>query len=118
MTHHLELYPPQDFLSDSYRSPGADSTMWRFLVAGVALAALFLWLAPLWLALPVMANLAVIGFVNSYVHDATHIRGHWLERFTIYKKWRALHFEHHLDMGTNYGIVTFLTDRVMRTFRS
>jgi sterol desaturase/sphingolipid hydroxylase (fatty acid hydroxylase superfamily) len=117
MTHHVKLYPPEDYLSDKYRPAGADNTTYRFLVAGVVIAALFFWLTPLWLAIPVAFDLAAFGWLNSYVHDSTHIRGHWLERFKLYQKWRAIHYLHHVDMGKNFGIVTFLADRVMKTYR-
>lgn len=118
MTHHLRLYPPQDFLSDgSYRSAGADNTVYRFLVPALVLAGILLWLLPLWAWLVVAFELAALGWANSYVHDATHIRGHWLERFWIYRRWRALHLVHHVDMTKNYGIVTFFADRAVGTYR-
>ncbi len=117
MNHHLTQYPPDDYLSETYRQAGTDNTAYRFVVAGVILAGLALWLTPLWLALPIMINMAAIGFVNSYVHDATHISNHWLESFPHFWYLRELHRVHHIEMGKNFGIVTFFTDRIARTFR-
>lgn len=116
MAHHAMLYPPWDFLSDRYRSAGAESTTYRFaafaLVIAVAIALVF----PLHYSLPLVAELAIVGLVNSYLHDSFHIRGHWLERSKIFLKWRELHKIHHFDMSRNFGIYTFLADRVVGTF--
>lgn len=117
MNHHLIQYPPGNYLSYQYRPAGTDSTVYRFVVAGVILAGLALWLTPIWIALPIMGNMAVMGFINSYVHDATHIKGHWLERFDAFLKWRKIHETHHNNMSKNYGIVTFFADRVAGTYQ-
>lgn len=117
MTHHLLRYPPEDCLSETYRSAGADNTTYRFVVAGILVGLLFLWLAPLWLAIPIMFDMAAFGALNSYAHDSTHIRGHWLERFAFFRRWREIHYVHHVDMNKNFGIMTFTTDKVVGSYR-
>lgn len=116
LTHH-RLYPPSNFLSREYRSAGVDSTLWRFVVGIAVLIVLMLVVFPLWMALMLSAELVVLGLVNNYVHDAIHIRGHWLERFAIYRRWREMHLVHHVDTRKNLGILTFLADRVAGTFK-
>lgn len=116
MTHHLKLYPPSDFLSAKYRNAGADSTTYRFAAVAAVVAVGIALLFPLHYSLPLVAELAVIGLANSYVHDSVHIRGHWMERFAVYQRWRDLHWMHHVDMGTNFGIFTFLADRALGSY--
>jgi sterol desaturase/sphingolipid hydroxylase (fatty acid hydroxylase superfamily) len=116
MAHHLVKYPPRDFLSPSYRRTGSDSTLLRFVIAGVAVALLVALLFPLALSLPLLAELALIGGVNAYVHDSLHVDGHWLERYPWYRKWRQTHFVHHVDMTKNFGIVSFWADWVAGTY--
>jgi sterol desaturase/sphingolipid hydroxylase (fatty acid hydroxylase superfamily) len=116
MTHHLVKYPPTDYLSETYRSAGADNTTLRFIVAGVALAAGLIYLLPLWLCLPLLMELALVGYVNHYIHDNSHIRGHWMERYGFFRRWREIHYQHHLRMETNYGIITFGMDRLVGTY--
>jgi sterol desaturase/sphingolipid hydroxylase (fatty acid hydroxylase superfamily) len=116
MAHHLKLYPPEDYLSSTYRAAGAESTTYRFIVAGVVIGLFMLWLLPLWFALPVAFDMALFGFVNSYMHDSLHIRGHWMERFEHFKWLRRVHFQHHVDMGRDFGIITFTSDKVAGTY--
>lgn len=117
MNHHLQQYPPQDFTSDVYRSAGGDTTLYPFLVGGVALAGLLCWLLPLAYALPLLAELAFVGWLNNAAHDATHLRVHWLMSFRVYRRWRARHRVHHFDMTRNFGVVTFVADRAMGTYQ-
>lgn len=118
LSHHTVQYPPNDFLGPVYRSAGSSSTLYPFLAVGVVLAGLLMWLAPLWLALPLILDLAVVGAINDRVHGALHIRGHWLERFEMFHYLRYLHWIHHEKMVFNYGIVTFGTDKAVGTFIS
>ena len=118
MTHHIKLYPPKDVLSDTYRDAGHDSAVARYVLVGVVLGALLLWLLPWVMAVGLMAEMAAIGWLNDYIHDATHIRGVWLERFGWFRRLRELHQVHHRNMRRNLGIVTFLMDHVLGTFRS
>lgn len=115
LNHHQQQYPPERFLSDRYRSAGADSTLYPFAVGGLALAVVLFSCLPWAYALALTLELAAVGAANNYVHDATHVRGHWLARFRFFRRWRNLHRVHHADMTRNYGIVTFFTDRALRT---
>lgn len=126
MIHHLKMYPPNDYLSDTYRSAGKDSTP-KFFV----LAALPIILAPLvfgilgilsWhLVIIIIIVEGLQGFLHDYLHDSFHIRNHFLTKIPIinkfFNKWAKLHYLHHVDMGTNFGIFTFHWDKIFQTFR-
>lgn len=127
MKHHLELYPPEDFTSTTYRSAGADSTpRWfvilalPFILAPIALT--LLGILPWHLMLIVLGMEALLGFLHDYIHDGFHIHSYWMSRVpgfrVIFLKWVVLHYIHHVDMGKNYGIFIFHWDKIFRTFRS
>jgi sterol desaturase/sphingolipid hydroxylase (fatty acid hydroxylase superfamily) len=125
MTHHLKLYPPEDFSSETYRDAGKDNSFKFFALAAIPLIIIpiALWCAgilSLGLMLVVLLMEALMGFLHDYLHDVFHISNHWLSRTPILKgffaKWVKLHYQHHVDMKTNYGIFSFLWDKILGTF--
>lgn len=125
MTHHLKLYPPTDYLSDKYRSAGKDNTVWIFAVVAVPFFALpiilgVMHLLPLTLVIVSLSVMSLMSFLHSYLHDAFHIRDHWLYRVPllgkVFLRWVRLHWLHHVDMNTNYGIFLFHWDHVFHTY--
>jgi hypothetical protein len=125
MTHHLKMYPPEDCISDVYRAAGKDNTLWIFagaalpLVLGTILLGIF-GILPLGLMITALLVMAVMSFLHSYLHDAFHIRNHWLYRVPllgkVFIRWVHLHWLHHVDMNYNYGIFLFHWDHVFKTF--
>ena|SRR5579885_871533 len=125
MTHHLTLYPPSDYLSDKYREAGKDNTVYTFALAAIPLVLApivlgILGILPLSLVLTALAVMGVMGFLHSYLHDAFHIRNHFLTQIpgirVIFAYWNRLHYLHHVDMQKNFGIFLFHWDHVFRTF--
>jgi sterol desaturase/sphingolipid hydroxylase (fatty acid hydroxylase superfamily) len=126
MNHHLLQYPPSNYLSEVYRDAGADSTPKFFLIGALPLiiAPIVLW-AVGWLPLSVMITALVVealmGFLHNYLHDAFHIRDHWLYRVPlinkVFKRWVHIHFIHHVKMESNYGIFYFMIDRLLGTYQ-
>jgi sterol desaturase/sphingolipid hydroxylase (fatty acid hydroxylase superfamily) len=125
MTHHQRLYPPYDYLSDVYRQAGKDSTPKFFAIAAIPLivAPPILWAVgalPLPMMITILVMELVIGFLHNYLHDAFHIRKHWLYRVPVIKSWFGnwvnLHWQHHIDMQSNFGIFSFFWDRVFSTY--
>lgn len=125
MTHHLRLYPSEDFVSDKYRNAGKDNTVVIFGVAAIPLVVVPILLGvfhilPLGMVITSLTVMIVMSLLHSYLHDSFHIRNHWLYRLPIinkmFKKWVYLHYLHHVDMGTNYGIFLFHWDKVFGTF--
>lgn len=125
MTHHLKLYPPSDFLSETYRHAGKDSTVKLFAFAVIPLiltpiVLYFLGVLSLSLMITVLVVEGIVGFLHDYIHDAFHISNHWMSRVPVLRDifgvWVKLHYLHHVDMGKNYGIFVFHWDHVFRTF--
>ena len=116
-THHERLYPPDDYLSDKYRDvPLKDRAYWYYIPPGLLAAGTFLLLLPLHLAVIIMAEMLVLAWLNDWFHGKLHIRGHWLERFSLFRKWRDLHYQHHVDENVNNGIMSWFSDRILRTY--
>lgn len=116
MEHHLELYPPGNLSSDTYRVAkwyhrGALLfTPPTLAILGAAGGLVWLTRAPWWV-LAVFAGFVVsFALVNDWFHDSFHVRKHPLMRFRWYRKLRKLHYLHHNDMATNFGIVTLAWD--------
>lgn len=123
MTHHLKLYPATDYYSDVYRDPGRDNTVIIFGALSIPLLLLPIILhlygvLSLTLMLLTLGEMLILGWLHDYIHDAFHITNHWLNRFGLFKKWNGLHYHHHVDMGTNYGIFTFFLDKLFGTFKN
>lgn len=123
MTHHMKLYPPSDFYSEKYRDPGADNTVKIFAMAAVPLVVLpillgILGILPLGITLLVIIEMLVVGWLHDYLHDAFHITNHPLRKFSLFQSWTYLHYLHHVDMNTNYGIFSFLIDKIVGTFKN
>lgn len=121
MTHHLRLYPPEDFTSLAYRSAGKDSTVWFFAAASIPMILVPILLGYFGVISIVCMVAALImegtlGFLHNYIHDAMHIKPHWMRSLPFFDRLSKLHMLHHIDMNTNYGIFTFHWDRLFRTF--
>jgi sterol desaturase/sphingolipid hydroxylase (fatty acid hydroxylase superfamily) len=121
MTHHLKLYPPSDFYSEKYRDPGGDNTVKIFAFAAVPIVAFpiilgVLGILPLGLTIISVVEMLFIGWLHDYLHDSFHILEHPLLRFRLFRHWIDLHYLHHVKMQTNFGIFSFIWDRVFRTF--
>lgn len=125
MNHHLKQYPPGDYLSDTYRHAGKDSTPKFFVIAALPMlgTVVLLWyvgVLTLWLMFLSLGIMFGVGLLDNYLHDAFHIRNHWLTRIPILKGWFArwvqLHYLHHVDMSTNFGIFNFMWDRILKSF--
>ena len=51
-----------------------------------------------------------------YIHTAFHIENHWLNEYEWFCNDKRIHFQHHKDPTTNYGIATHFTDEILGTF--
>ena len=53
---------------------------------------------------------------NWYVHKSYHTENHWLNKYEWFQNDKRIHFQHHENPETNYGIATHFTDVVLNTF--
>jgi sterol desaturase/sphingolipid hydroxylase (fatty acid hydroxylase superfamily) len=125
MTHHLKLYPPTDYISDKYRGAGKDNTVLIFALVALPVIALpiilgIMGILPLLLVIISLIVMGIISFLHSYLHDAFHVRNHWLYHVPLISQlfagWVFLHWLHHVNMQTNFGIFMFFLDKLFGTF--
>lgn len=117
MTHHLKIYPPSNFFSDSYLKAGKDSFTIRFIPLFLGVVILEFWFLPLHLSVVALLTTSLCAFLNSYIHDSYHIRNHFLSKFRYYRRLRALHYLHHVQMSKNYGIYWLGFDKMAGTYK-
>jgi len=122
MNHHLKQYPPTDFYSDTYRYAGKDNTVVLFglVFAPIVITMIVLTATggvSLFLGLSVLAEMGIIGALNNSLHDCFHLRNSFWQKFSFFERLRKLHFQHHVDMSTNYGIFSFIWDQIFGTYR-
>lgn len=113
--HHVKLYPPDDYLSDEYREPPEGAGQGKYYIG----ALLVLFSPTLLLGWPfyliAVAQSTLVLYVNAWLHDALHIREHFLERYKWFHHLREVHFVHHVDVKKNFGIFDFTADKVCGT---
>jgi sterol desaturase/sphingolipid hydroxylase (fatty acid hydroxylase superfamily) len=122
MTHHEVLYPSHDFSSAEYRDAGKDSTTWTFIVLGAPLLvspvlAAVTGCISFGLAVWLVAVLGFFGLLNSWIHDWMHLTSHWSHLIPGFSKLVELHRVHHVDMSKNFGIFSFIWDKVCKTYK-
>ena len=101
----------------SRRYDDAETTLTPlYLIPAFALAGLFLWLAPLSLAIAFALGLAASFATQVYVHAQYHVRGSWLQRYRWFRRGRLLHAAHHRDTTKNFGLIDHSWDRLFGTF--
>jgi len=121
MVHHNLLYPPSNYISDEYRDPGSDNTVWLFAACfsplGMLVAALaFYGVISITMAIFVVVEMSAIGFVNNSMHDAFHLRKSLWDRLWFFSRLRRLHFQHHVNQRSNFGIYSFMWDWLLNTY--
>lgn len=125
--HHDQLYPITDFKSDKYRSAGKDSTVIFFAIASLPVLCIPSILSLFGIISLLEAFIAVllmvfIGWLHDYVHEAFHIINHWMNGLPLvskyFQKLEKLHYLHHVDATKNFGILTFVWDRLFHTMKT
>jgi len=114
--HHGQSYPAKNFLRDKIAHCGDDNR--KYYAPAILFPGLVTWyLFGSWQD-SIVSSLYIgvlLSFVND-IHEAYHLRGHWLERFQWFHVLRAIHLRHHQgDMLKNYGIVDFMVDTLAST---
>lgn len=122
MAHHLKLYPPSDYVSDVYRNPGKDNTVFIFAAMGAPLiiAPIILFIMgklSLFLTIISVIEMLFVGLLHDRIHDSFHLTKSFWHKLPGYRKWNELHFIHHIDMSKNYGIFWFFYDKLFSTFK-
>ena len=125
MTHHIKLYPANNYTSETYRDSGKDDAIWFFIVISIPVILLPILLGiiglPIYLVITSILEMLILAFLNNYIHYAYHINNHWLTKIPllnkIFNKFKHLHFIHHKNMQKNLGIFDFTWDFLLKTLK-
>jgi sterol desaturase/sphingolipid hydroxylase (fatty acid hydroxylase superfamily) len=120
--HHYQLYPIEDFYSDTYRNAGSDDSGKLFILLFSPVLLLILgvgWFGviPFWAAVSIVIEMGIVGYAHDYLHEHTHLKKSWWHQFGWFRKLVDVHYIHHIDPAFNLGIFNFWVDRVMGTFK-
>lgn len=118
---HHQYYTIHNFESDTYRDPGKDSSTFFFapvITLAVGLLGLGLWFVfqVWWIYLVILIEGIAIGLLNTKIHDYFHIRNHWLNKYSMFRRLKKLHWWHHKRPKINHGIIWFVPDKLFGTF--
>jgi sterol desaturase/sphingolipid hydroxylase (fatty acid hydroxylase superfamily) len=120
--HHFQQYPADNLVSDVYRDAGADNTFWLFflcfspfIISNIVLT--ILGIIPIILGVGIFIEMAIVSFINDRLHDSFHITKTFWHRFWFFDRLQKLHFLHHFDVNSNFGIFSFFWDRLFGTYQ-
>lgn len=68
------------------------------------------------LALAIYIPIFAVFIWNWYIHSAYHIENHWLNGYEWFQNDKRIHFQHHDNPSTNFGIATHFSDIIFNTF--
>lgn len=118
--HHMTLYPPDNFLSRKYREPSGKSS-WlqdiRYTIPALVFIPLIVFFLN-WQHAVIFSVIALsLGFFNQWIHNAMHVRYHWLGNIRYLNRWfywaRKRHFIHHVELHRNLGMYHFVWDTAL-----
>jgi sterol desaturase/sphingolipid hydroxylase (fatty acid hydroxylase superfamily) len=70
----------------------------------------------LFLGLAIIFEMLFVAWLNNSLHDSFHIKNTFWEKYYFFQKLRKLHINHHIRMNTNFGIFSFVWDRLLNTY--
>jgi len=68
------------------------------------------------LILSIYIPIFIASLYSYFIHSAYHIDDHWLLKYEWFRNDKRIHFHHHKDQTTNYGIATHFCDVIFDTF--
>lgn len=119
--HHEKQYPETDLISDVYREAGADNTTFLFLgvfspiIIGTILLMVFGVVGKIFGGV-ILFEMVVIGLINAYLHDSFHLNKSIWHKWPAFDRLRKLHFIHHHNQSKNFGIFSFVWDRMFKSY--
>lgn len=116
MNHHRVHYPVSNLLKAPPYQDGSGMTVFGPLFIFLALGAFYV--LPYRYAWIFDVEALIILSISTYMHDAFHIKGHYLEKYNWFLKRRALHFYHHGHLKNNMSLsgIDNTMDKCMKTY--
>ena len=113
---HHGIYSADNLVMDKYSADEESVTHYYYLPVAVIEVIAFLAL-PLGMFITHVVAILSSYWAHLYVHEQFHLSKTWLARFAWFKRQRRLHLLHHRDTTANFGLLSFVWDRLMGTYR-
>ena len=65
-----------------------------------------------------IAASAVSFYAHVVLDKEYHVEGSSLSRFAWFRRKQQLHFVHHLHANSNFAVIDFFWDRLLRTYQN
>jgi hypothetical protein len=113
---HHGIYSGENLIAEKYNDEEKSVTHYYFVP--VAVLEVFAFLAlPLGIFITHVVAILSSYWAHLYVHEQFHLSKTRLARFAWFKRKRKLHLLHHRDTSANFGVLSFVWDRLMGTYR-
>jgi sterol desaturase/sphingolipid hydroxylase (fatty acid hydroxylase superfamily) len=113
---HHTYYSKDHLVSRTYLDEEGNNTPFFFvpvfLVGGCAF-----FLLPLSLFVVMVIATAASFYAHVFFDKEYHVEGSWLLRFAWFRRQQELHFVHHRHANSNFGVIHFIWDRILGTYR-
>ena len=113
---HHTYYSKDHLVSRTYLDEEGNNTPFFFvpvfLVGGCAF-----FLLPLSLFVVMVIATAASFYAHVFFDKEYHVEGSWLLRFAWFRRQQELHFVHHRHANSNFGVIHFILDRILGTYR-
>jgi len=117
ITCHHAHYLRDNLTSNKYIPDEKNNTPYLMIPVGIIFPFAYLFL-PRDLFLVCLATIIMIFIAHVYLHGHYHLKDTWLNRFAWFRWKQQLHFVHHRNMGTNFGVIEFFWDKLFGTYCS
>ena len=114
---HHTYYAKGHLMSSTYRSAEGNNNTPYFFIPTVLVASVMFLVPPLDLFLVMVTASAASFYAHVYLDKEYHVEGSSLARFAWFRRKQQLHFVHHLHAKTNFAVIDFFWDRLLRTYR-
>jgi hypothetical protein len=114
---HHRYYSKGHLVSTTYRGDEGNNTPY-FLIPTILVASGLFLVLPFDLFLVVTAASAASFYAHVYLDKEYHVEGSSLSRFAWFRRKQQLHFVHHLHANSNFAVIDFFWDRLLKTYRN
>jgi sterol desaturase/sphingolipid hydroxylase (fatty acid hydroxylase superfamily) len=113
---HHRYYSKDHLVSEIYFGEEGNNTPYFLIPVFLAGACAYLVL-PLDFFVVLAGACALSFYAHVYLDKEYHVEKSWLQRFAWFRRKQALHFVHHRHADSNFAVIDFFWDRVLRTYR-
>ena len=113
---HHTYYSKDHLVSRTYLGEEGNNTPF-FLVPVFLVGGCAYFLLPLNLFVVMVIASAASFYAHVFFDKEYHVEGSRLQRFAWFRRQQELHFVHHRHANSNFGVIHFIWDKILGTYR-